>query len=438
MEALIDKLIFVPAFIFSLGVIVFVHELGHFLVARFFGVRVLVFSLGFGKTIWGFQRGGTDYRIARIPLGGYVRMGGEMPEERTGAPDDFLSKPRWQRILIYLAGPVMNVVLSIALIAGVFMHGIEMQAIEEIPAVVGLVEEGSPAEAAGLVEGDRIARVDGEPVTLWKDVSFAFATAAEKEVSLVVLRGEQRLEMVVIPAKNPRYQFGDAGVFPRQQLRTSIVLRDTPAERAGFRSGDEVRRVDGREILSPQDFVDYINQRPGVEIEVGVLRRGEPLTLKVTPMDVDGKGLIGVRLGSFRQLPLGEALVASVRFNLEIVEKSAEILGKLFTREIAPQSAISGPIEIAALSGRAARRGLKDLLYTMGFLSISIGFMNLLPIPVLDGGHITILLVESLLQRDLSLTVKERITQAGFMMLMTLMALVILFDLSKNLPYLFS
>lgn len=438
MEALVDQLIFIPAFIFSLGVIVFVHESGHFLVARLFGVRVLVFSLGFGKAIWGFHHGGTSYRIARIPLGGYVRMGGEMPEDRTGAPDDFLSKPRWQRILIYLAGPSMNVALSIGLIAGVFMQGIEMQAIEEIPAVVGLVEDNSPAAAAGLEKGDRILRINGDAVSLWKDVSFTFATSAEREVTVEILRGDRRLELLVTPAKDPRYQFGDAGVFPELQLRTSIVLGGTPAERAGFRSGDEVRKVDGREVTSPQDFVDYINQRPGVEIEVGILRRGEPLTLKVTPMDVEGKGLIGVRLGSFRQLPLGEALVASVHFNIEIVEKSAEILGKLFTRKIAPQSAISGPIEIAALSGRAARRGFKDLLYTMGFLSISIGFMNLLPIPVLDGGHISILVVESLLRRDLSLKVKERITQVGFMMLMTLMALVIIFDLSKNLPYLFS
>ncbi|MEM7582570.1 MAG: RIP metalloprotease RseP [Acidobacteriota bacterium] len=427
----------IPAFLFALGVIVFVHEAGHHMVAKLFGVRVVVFSLGFGKRLWGFHHRGTDYRISAVPLGGYVRMGGELPEERTGDPSDFLSKPRWQRILVYLAGPAMNVVLSVALIAGVFMAGIELQAMQDIPAVVGTVEEDSAGAAAGIEPGDRIIRIAGQEVDKWKEVAFVFATSPERPVEVDLLRNEEPMRLVVTPTKVPRYEFGDAGIYPKLLLRFSEIIDDTPAARAGFRSGDEVRRVDGKPVGDVEEFINYIETRAGSEIAIEVMRRDELLTLPVIPDDVEGKGLIGVRLGSFRRLSLGEAVVESVKFNVDIIDKSILILGKLFSNEIAPKSALSGPIEIAAWSGRAARRGFKDLIYTMGFLSISIGFMNLLPIPVLDGGHISILLVESLLRRDLSLVLKERITQFGFMMLMTLMAMVIFFDLSKNLPALF-
>ena len=257
-------------------------------------------------------------------------------------------------------------------------------------------------------------------------------------MAVVLLRDGQTLNLTVTPNKVPRYEYGDAGIYPMRQLRFSKILPGTPAEQAGFRAGDEVRQVDGRNMSDVEAFIVYVQERAGTEMVIQVLRKGELVDLAVTPADVEGKGQIGVEIGSYRPLPLGEAFVESVRFNYDILDKSIQILGKLFTNEIAPKSALSGPIEIAAWSGRAARRGFKELIYMMGFLSISIGFMNLLPIPILDGGHITILLVESVLRRDLSMGLKERITQFGFMMLMTLMAVVIFFDLSKNLPGLFS
>ena len=428
----------IPAFLFAFGVIVFVHEFGHFIAARFFGVRVMVFSLGFGNALWSFRRGSTEYRLSWIPLGGYVRMGGELPEERTGAPDDFLSKPRWQRIVVYLAGPLMNLVLAVGLIAMVFMQGIEMQAWEELPTVVGQVREGSPAEEAGIQSGDRILRVNGDPVEYWKDLSFVITTHPEKPVTLAVERDGSIFDLEVVPIKVERYEFGDAGLFPQIRLRLSQVFEDSPAERAGLQPGDVVHRVDGREVSGFQDFVEYVKERPGQPIEIEVLRDEATVRVSVTPEQKDDQVLIGVLLVSYRTLSLGEALVASVRFNIDIIDKSFEILGKLFTNDIAPKSALSGPIEIAAWAGQAAQRGFKHLLYTMGFLSISIGFMNLLPIPVLDGGHIAILLVESVLRRDLSMVAKERLMQLGFVILMTLMAMVIVFDISKNLPGLFS
>lgn len=427
-------LINIPAFLFALGVIVFVHELGHHLMAKLFGVRVLTFSLGFGKRLWGFEHRGTDYRVSMIPLGGYVRMSGEMPEERTSDPQDFLNKPRWQRILVYLAGPAMNVVLSVSLIAGVFMVGIPLQALQGIPAVIGSIEQGSAAEKAGWQVGDEILQVDGQEVDQWNDAAFILASSPERELHVELKRGEQTLETTITPVKVPRYEFGETGVFPKMLLRIVEVLPNTPAERARFAAGDEVLRVDGRPIEGAEGFVSWIEAHPGEEISVAVRRQGEVSELVVVPELEEGKGRIGVRLGYYRRLPFGEALVESVRYNIDIVHKTLQILGKLFANEIKPQSALSGPIEIAAWSGRAARQGWVDLIYMMGFLSISIGFMNMLPIPVLDGGHISILLIECLLRRDLSVRLKERVTQLGFMMLMMLMVAVIFFDLAKNLP----
>jgi len=439
MEALLTNVLTsIPAFIFALGAIVFFHEFGHLLVAKLFGVRVMTFSLGFGKKLWGFVHQGTDYRISVVPLGGYVRLGGEQPGEHTGDPREFLSKPRWQRILVYLAGPAMNVVLAVAVIAFVFMHGVEMQAMQEIPSIVGAVGEGSPAAQAGLQPGDRIVRVAGQAVDKWKDVAFAFATSPERPVSVELVREGRTLTTTVVPIKDPRYELGEAGVWPQTKVRFSEIFRNTPAERAGFESGDELHSVDGTVIVDFQDFIDYVETHAGVEIRIRVLRRGEELTLPVVPEELDGKGRIGVGLGNYRELPFGEAVIESVKFNIEIVRMSAVLIGKLFSRQISARSTLSGPIEIAAISGRAARRGWKELLYTMGFLSISIGLMNLLPIPVLDGGHISILVVESFLRRDLSMVIKERITQLGFMVLVTLMAVVIFFDLAKNLPSLIS
>ena len=433
---MLENLVTIPAFLFALGLIVFIHEGGHYLAAKLFGVQVKVFSLGFGQPLWRFERGGTDYRVSWIPLGGYVRMAGELPEERSGRDDDFLSKPRWQRILVYLAGPVMNIVLAILLVAGVFMHGIEIQAIQEIPAVVGEIEEGSAAAAAGLEVGDRVVTVAGDPVDRWKDVAFELSVSPERPVELTVERRGTLLDLVVVPDRVPRYEYGDAGVYPRFdiQLRLVEILVDTPADRAGFRPGDEVLAVDGVEGVDLEGFVDYVSSRPGETLAITVRRGGEPRILEVVPEESEGRGLIGVRLGYLRPLPLGEALVESVRFNLDVVEKTGLILGRLLTNRLEAKATLSGPIEIAVQSGQAARRGFDHLIFFAGFLSISIALMNLLPIPILDGGHITILLVESVLRRDLSLALKERITQLGFVLLLTLMAMVIFFDLSKNLP----
>lgn len=428
------------ALIFALGVIIFIHELGHLLAAKLFDVRVKTFSLGFGKRLWGFERGETDYRVSLLPLGGYVALGGEMPEDVTGDPGEFLSKPRWQRVLVYLAGPAMNAVLSVGIIAVLFMVGFSAPDFSEVDAVVGQVVEGSSADEAGLRSGDRILTVDGEEVEGWDDLKNELMTSAEEPVALTVERGEETFQVTVTPSKIPRYEIGDtAGILPRILPQVSQVIADAPAAAAGFEEGDLLVSVDGQPVANRFEFVEYVQERPGEEIRVGVVRGEESLTLPVVPANVGGNGQVGLALGHASLtkqygLSVGKAVVASVRHNLYLVEQIGVLVGKLVTGELAAKSALGGPIEIAAQTGAAARQGLTTLFYFTAFLSLNIGLLNLLPIPVLDGGQILILLIESTIRRDLSFRLKELITQVGFVLILLLMLAVIWFDLTKNLP----
>lgn len=425
-----------PATLFALGVIVFVHEFGHFIVAKLFGVRVHVLSLGFGKRLWGFDLGGTDYRLSALPLGGYVHMAGVQPEESTGDPSDFHSKPRWQRILVYLAGPAMNVVLAVVLIAGVFMVGHEAQGMQNVPPQIGRVAEGYPAALAGLQPGDLVTAIDGKPVETWGDFVFIVGTSPDKELRLDVEREGETRQLTLVPTADEREQ-GLLGALPKFELRLSAIVKGTPAYEAGLKPGDTVRAINGDPVSEAAEFIAMVQPRAGERIVLTVERKGELKDFDLVPADKEGKGQIGVLLGIYSPLPLLEALEASVQFNIDIIKKTGQVLGKLFTRQVSAKSTLSGPVDIAVLSTEAALRGPKQLIFLMGFLSISIGIMNLLPIPILDGGHITILLAESTIRRDLSARVKEGFNQVGFVLLMMLMAAVIFWDLSKNLPGMF-
>jgi len=428
------------AFAFALGVIIAVHELGHLLVAKLFDVRVTAFSLGFGPRIWGFHRGETEYRLSLVPLGGYVRLGGEQAEEATGDPREFLSRPRWQRVLVYLAGPAMNVALAILLIAVVYMIGAAIPNLDVEP-VVGTVLEGSSAAEAGIAPGDRIVAVDGEAADSWERVSFDLMTSVDRPVVLTVERGGgdgragRRFEAVVTPEKIEGEAIGDlGGLVPKLLPTITLVDPGSPAEAAGLAVGDQVRTVDGRPVPSTEGFVEYVSARPGEEIVLEVIRGGETVTVPVVPGDLDGTGKIGVGLGFFQRYGFFRSFVESAEYNWRIVGQTFAVLGKIFSREVSAKSALAGPIEIAAVSGAAARVGFRYLLHLMGFISVSIAIVNLLPIPILDGGQILILLVESTMRRDLSFRIKELIAQVGFVVIMLLMLTVIYFDLTKNLP----
>jgi regulator of sigma E protease len=433
MEIILLKIV---SFVFALGVIIVVHEAGHLLVAKSFGVRVLTFSVGFGRRIWGVQRGETEYRVSAVPLGGYVRLSGENPEEATNDPRDFLSKPRWQRILVYLAGPAMNVVLAIFIFAGLFMIGMEIPHLPDVPAIVGTVEPGSSAARAGITRGDRILAVNGKEVENWQQVLMALITSpAHSQVRIALEHDGHRLDKVVVPQELEKQGIRDTGgLSPLLRPQITRVFPDSPAEAAGLRVGDEVWSIDGLPVADSRDFVADIEKRAGQKVEFEIGRDGRPLRLTVTPRNENGVGKIGVGVGVYQKYGPLRAFSASVRYNVLIVQETISILGKVITGEVKAKSAFAGPLEIANQAGEAAQRSFKDLIYLMGFLSISIAFMNLLPIPILDGGQILILFIEEVIRRDLSLQVKEVVSQVGFFMILALMVTVIYFDVVKRLP----
>jgi regulator of sigma E protease len=433
----VDFLTNTLAFVFALGIIIFVHEGGHYLMAKAFDVRVLTFSLGFGRKIFGFTRGETEYKVCWVPLGGYVRLGGETPEESTADdPRDFQNKPRWQRILVYLAGPVMNVLLAILLIAIVLMVGFGLPFLHEIPPVVGTIEPGSPAASAGLLPGDEITGIAGKPVESWETVAMTLLESPGKPVAIAYERGGEARQATVVPRTVPKYEVGDAGMYPKVLPSISALVKGMPAAAAGFQPGDEVRAIDGRALASDLEFVNYIAAHPGQQITVTVLREGKLLELPVVPKDDgSGKGKIGVSLTLAQRLGPVQAFVESTRYNWNIAKQTLGLVGKLVRREMKAKSALHGPIEIAALSGEAVRQGLPNLLHLMGLVSISIAILNLLPIPVLDGGQISILLVESVFRRDLSLRLKEAVNMVGLAFIVLLMVTVLFFDLQRNWPF---
>ncbi len=415
-----------------LGVIIFVHEAGHLLMARALDIRVLAFSLGFGPRLWGFKRGETDYKVSAFPLGGYVKLGGEHAEERTDDPRDFVNRPRWQRILVYLAGPLMNVVLALVLIAAAFMVGINLPP-RKLPPVVGLVLPESPAAHAGLAMGDRIVAVDGQAISEFRQVQMAILGAPDKPLTLTYERAGQRADALVTPQRVLPDGYGDAGIAGPGKVIIAGVLKGGAAAAAGLQKGDHVLAVDGRTINTSNELIAYIQKMPGKEIRFGIERSRQTIEVPVTPQGPADQGRIGVSLdyGIFQRYSFTEAIVESFHYNVDLVNQTYQVLGKVLTRQLEAKTALAGPIGMARMIGEQANRGLNYLIHLMGFISISIALLNLLPIPVLDGGQITILLVESLMRRDLSMTLKERLTNVGAVLLLAIMAVVIFFDFQK-------
>ncbi len=423
------------AFLFVLGVLVFVHELGHFLLARRHGVRCLTFSLGFGPKLLQTKRGDTVYCISAIPLGGYVKMAGESPEdEREGKDDEFLSKSKWQRFQILIAGPAMNIILAVVVMTVVLYQGAQIPAYEDQPPVVGSVAEDSPAEAAGIRLGDRILSVAGRQVDTWDELVYAVVPRADQEID-VVLRDASGVRTVqVTPAAQTSYNLGDLGVGP--DVSPQVVAwspTSSSARDAGILIGDVIEAVEGRDV-SQETLVELINASPDTLVTLRIRRDGVPQNIVVTPQLVDDVGVIGVALNPFELHTIEpgpvEAFTMSLEQNYEWSGLIFQTLWGLLTRDTSP-SQLVGPVGIAQLSGDAAQVGWVTLFGLMSMISLNLGILNLLPIPILDGGHIFIMAMEGVSRRDFSVRLKERMLLAGFVVLMSLMVTVIYNDLTR-------
>jgi regulator of sigma E protease len=425
-------LITLLAFAFALGVIIVVHEAGHLWVAKACSVRVLAFSVGFGKRLFGIERNGTDYRLSALPLGGYVKLAGEGVEDGpSDDPQDFQNRPRWQRILVYLAGPAMNVVFSFLLFAVLFTLGLTVQRRPETPPVVGAVTAGSPAALAGVAPGDRIRAIDGSAVGEWGEALSLLQKPSAGVRSLELLRGGRQLSA----SMKPRAQDGNTftGIIPNVVPQIVAVVEGGRAEAAGLQRGDGLRSLDGLTVVDAAWFTDYVSKRPEKPIVFEIERDGRALTLPVAPKKEGAVGRVGLGIGFYERHSVGSAFAASAGYNGYIVRSTLSVLGRVVTGRLAPTAALSGPIGIAKEAGAAARRGFKDLLHTMGILSLSIAILNLLPIPLLDGGQILTLMIESAIRRDLPLKVKEVVGYIGFGAIIALMLFTLWIDLPRLL-----
>jgi regulator of sigma E protease len=424
------------AFAFVLGVLVFVHELGHFLAAKRVGIRVLKFQLGFNPTVFSFRRGDTEYGIGALPLGGYVKMAGENPEEaRTGKPDEFLSKSKWQRFQVLIMGPTMNILLAVLLLALVLYQGMEREAYEEQPPDVGSVAAGSPAANAGIRPGDRIEAVNDRAVDNWDHLNLAIGSRPNREITLRVLRDGQPITVKLTPTTvgQGRFEFGDIGVFPNVHPHLASVTPGDPGDRGGLKDGDVILAVDGQRMTFHYQMRELIAKHPEQPMVVTVQRGAATVTVTVTPDRHGAVGWLGVRPvdDTISSQPTAtQAIVISVQKNIESAKMIFEALWGLVTREVSPKQ-LMGPIAIAQLSGESAQLGWVYLFGLMASISLNLGLLNLMPIPVLDGGHIFIMALEGLARRDFSMRVKEKVLLAGFVLILMLMVTVIYNDLTR-------
>jgi regulator of sigma E protease len=427
-----------------LGLMILIHEFGHYAAAKYFGVRVEVFSIGFGKRLLGFKKGETDYRISAIPLGGYVKMSGENPmDDRTGDAGEFLSHPRWQRFIVAFAGPAMNILLAVALLTGVYMVHYEYPAVLDEPAVVGWVNPNTPAERAGIQKGDKIVRVEDIENPNWEQVDVKDALSPNQPLKFGIERNGKVTEKVLVPEPLGPNQYGVMGWVPKESSVTLTTLEaGMPADKAGLKVGDRILTANGEDIPALEALVQMLNRTKDQPLEIVVLRNGQKQTFTVKPIlapagpSQDLRYRIGIASLPTKVVKLGfaDALQRSLSDNKKSSFLILELLQKMVQRKVSMRQ-VDGPIGIGSAVGQAAREeGWTPLLLITAAISLNLGIMNLLPIPILDGGVILLLFIESLMQKEISLPIKERIYQAAFVFLVLFAVMVIYNDLVKTLP----
>lgn len=439
-------------FVLVLGSMVVIHEFGHFIVAKFFGIRVDVFSVGFGKRLFGVKRGDTDYRVSLIPLGGYVKMAGEnLDEQITGSPDEFMSKPKWQRFCVAIAGPVANILTALAIPAGIAMIHHEVPAYLNQPTVVKSIDAESPAATAGFQPGDVVVNINGQANPTWRDTLDFVAVHPDQNASVVVERGGEtkQLNFQLSSRDIEGEKIGYAGLKPEVEgIIVTNVMAGSAAAEAGLQAGDQIVGVNGKDVPQTREgtesVIKAIQDSQENPITLNINRDDQLIDITATPRLSDGAYRLGfLQTLGYRaknvatRLSLGEALSHSVDENWRIIKLTKTAIGQIFSGDRKASETLTGPVGIARLTGQAAEAGPKVVFELMAVLSLNLGIFNLLPIPVLDGGLIFMLLLEALLGffgLNLTMRVKEKMMQVGMVMLMLLMGFVIFNDISKLIP----
>ena len=433
-------------FAFVFGILVFVHEFGHFFMAKLVGIRVEVFSWGYGKRLAGIKKGETDYRISMIPLGGFVKFSGEevLDEKREMDSRDFMAKTRWQRFLVLVMGSVMNLCLAVILMSIINMAGVSVSKYMDGKPVIGWIEPGSPAEKARLQIDDEILRINDTRINTWSDVELALGSKPERTIDIEIKRGDDILNIPLLTESRAvkltresraRIDVGYAGFMAKIWPQVTMVAPGSAAEKAGIKAGDLIHEIEGKPIHY-FGFTEIIQKYPEQEIDFGILREGELIHLKVTPKREGNVGVIGVVSSPesvSKKFGFFSAIAQSVRENARMAFMVINFIKDLFTGEASTRQ-LGGPIEIANFSYAAFRMGFMALIWWIAFISLQLGIINLFPIPMFDGGHILVLGLEGLFRRDFSMKVKQFIMQIGFVLVIILFVFIILNDVVKRLP----
>lgn len=432
---------FIIPFIIVLGVLIFIHEFGHFIVAKWLGVKVEKFSLGFGPRLMGFTRNETEYRISLLPLGGYVKLAGEEPgEELRNDPSEFASRSVGDRAKIVAAGPLMNLILPFLIFPLVFMMGTEVPAYLKEPPVIGWIEPDSSASAAGFQRGDRIIEVNGGEVENWGELENLIATNPQSTLRIGLMRDNQILEKQLRPKREEKYGIGYAGLVRQIDPVVEQLTPDYPAEQAGLQAGDRITAISGEPIYHWNQISQRIQKHAEEKVEVTVQRGHETLIFHLEPKmeEIGGekRPLIGITLVNktiTEQYGFLESLAKGTKKVVEVTGMTLYVLKKLVTLQLSVKT-LGGPIMIAQATGQAAQSGLANLFFFVAFLSINLAIINIIPIPILDGGHLFFLFIEFLRGKPVEVKKMEIAQQIGLALLILLMLVVTYNDIQRLLP----
>jgi regulator of sigma E protease len=446
------------------GIMILVHELGHFWAARFFDVKVEVFSFGFGPRLFGFRRGETDYRFSLFLFGGYVKMAGEQPgenfvgnplarttnedpevpavqvEDSRNDPRAMFNKPRWQRLIILAAGPFMNVVLAVAVLTGVFMVSGHEKLLNAGGAIVGHIVADSPAAKAGIQVGDKIVRLDGKDDPNWDDIGTREIESARVPMTVTLDRAGHRFTVSVTPVLDDKEGVGSAGWEGQNEIQVGALTAGYPADAAGLKKGDLLVSINGTPIHWRYTLPDTIRKSGGKPVDVEYARNGQHHTVTINPVfknpDGSARWMIGVQTEmkldvQKTRLSFPDALQQALIDNGKNASLIVEFLRGIVERRMSAKN-LSGPVRIAQYAKQAAEEGPYEFLMLMSVVSLNLAIINLLPIPILDGGAILTLLIETVMGRDLSLNVKEAMLKVGFVFLMMVMVFVLYNDIAKS------